>query len=266
MNPVRNRGRVKTMTKAPNIMKNDISPQDASIRPRPISYGMKAVILAAGEGKRMRPLTLNTPKPLLKVNSKPIIDYVLESFPPQIDEIIVVVKYLGEQIKKHIGKEYRGKKVSYVEGSDKGNAYSFMAAKRYLKNERFLIVQGDEVPDPVDIKNCLAKDLTILVFESQNPKANGIAYLKIDGTINKIVEKPKNPKFNLGVDGVMVLNTDIFIYTPTLTKGEYYFSEMVGLFVRDHKVLPVNARNFIGDLTAPRDLARVGNILRTRHR
>lgn len=226
---------------------------------------MKAVILAAGEGQRMSPLTLNTPKPLLKVNGKPIIDYVLESFGPEIDEVIIVVKYLGNQIKKHIGKKNRGMRIKYVLGSNKGTAYSFMAAKKYLNNERFLFVNGDEIPDPHDVKNCLTKDLSVLVFKSQNPQANGIAYLKKDGTIKRIIEKPKNPKSNLGVDGVMVLNTDIFSYTPTLTRGEYYFSEMAGLFVRDHKVFPVSARDFIGDLTAPKDLVRVGKILRARH-
>ena len=100
---------------------------------------MKAVILAAGEGKRMSPLTLQTPKPLLEVNGRPIIDYVLESFTPEIDEAIVVVKYLGGQIKKHIGKKYRGMSIRYVLGSDKGNAYSFMAAEKYLKKESLFV-------------------------------------------------------------------------------------------------------------------------------
>ena len=226
---------------------------------------MKAVILAAGEGERMRPLTLKTPKPLLKVNGKPIIDYVLESLGPEIDEVIIVVKYLGSQIKKYIGKKNRDRSIRYVLGSDKGSAYSFMAAKKYLGNERFLFVYCDEIPNPTDIKNCLARDLSILVFKSQNPQANGIAYLRKDGTIKRIVEKPKNPKFDLAVDGVMVLNTDIFNYTPEITGGEYYLSTMVGLFVRDHKVFPVNARSFIGDITTPHDLVRVGNILKTRN-
>ncbi len=213
----------------------------------------------------MRPLTLNTPKPLLKVNGKPIIDYVLESFPPEIDEVIVVIKYLGWRIKKHINKKNRGLRVRYALGSDKGTAYSFMAAKRYLRNERFLLVYGDEIPDPHDIKNCLTHDLSILVFKSQNPRTNGIAFLKDDGTIKNILEKPKNPKSDLAMDGVMVLNTDIFTYTPILTKGEYYLSTMVGLFVRDHRVFPVQAKNFIGDLTSPHDLIRVGEMLKARH-
>lgn len=251
MNPVRN--------------KNLQNSADLPVASR-TSYGMKAVILAAGEGKRMGPLTLGTPKPLLKVNSKPIIDYVLESFPPEIDEVIVVVKFLGEQIKKHIGKKYRGMRIRYVPGSDKGNAYSFMAASKYLEDARFLLVYGDEIPDPIDVKNCLTKDLSILVFKPRDPKVCGIAYLRKDGTIRKIIEKPKKTKSDLAIGGMMVLNTNIFNYTPLPTRGEFYFSSMVGLFARDHKVFPIKARDFVGDLTVPQDLIRVGNILSARHK
>ncbi|MCX6704105.1 MAG: nucleotidyltransferase family protein [Candidatus Woesebacteria bacterium] len=226
---------------------------------------MKAVILAAGMGERMRPLTLKTPKPLLKVNGKPIIDYALESFPPEITEVIIAVKYLGSKIRRHVGKKNRGMIVRYVLGSDKGTAYSFMAAKKYLKNERFLFVYGDEIPDKTDVANCLKKDLSILTFKSKNPQVNGIAYLSKDGSIRKIVEKPKSSKSNLGVDGVMVLNTDIFKYMPKLSRGEFYLSTMVGLFVRSHKVFPVKAKNFIGDIASPADLIRTGKILLARY-
>lgn len=223
---------------------------------------MKAVILAAGRGGRMSPLTDNLPKPLLQVNGKALIDYVLESFPPEIDEVIITVKYLAEQIKAHVGEKNRGMKINYVQGSNKGTAYSFLATKSYFGNERFLFVQGDEIPDPIDVKNCLSKDLSILVFRTQTPKVSGIAYLRKDGTIERIDEKPKNPKSNLAADGVMVLNSDIFRYKPSLINGEYYFSTMVDSFVRDHKVLPVTARDFVGGFTTPDDLEIVGNILK----
>lgn len=217
----------------------------------------------------MMPLTAKTPKPLLKVNGKSIIDYVFDSFTPEIDEVIVVVKYLGSQIKDHLGKIYRGRKVKYALGSDKGTAYSFIAAKKYLKNERFLFVYGDEIPDKTDVAKILLKifkkDLSILTFKSKNPQANGIAYLRKDGSIRRIVEKPRYPKSNLAVDGVMVLNTDIFDYTPGKIKGEYYFSSLLDSFIRKHKVFPVKAKNFIGDITAPDDLIRAGKIIAARY-
>ena len=226
---------------------------------------MKCVILAAGKGERMRPLTLKNPKPLLKVNKKAIIDYTLEALPPEITEVIIAVRYLRSKIKKHVGTKNRGRTVKYVLGSDKGTAYSFLAAKKYLKNERFLFVYGDEIPNKADIAGCLKNDLSILTFKSKNTQANGIAYLRRDGSIKKIVEKPKKSSSRIGVDGVMVLNTDIFKYVPKLASGEFYLSTMVGMFVQKHKVFPIKARNFIGDISTPDDLIRAGKIIAARY-
>jgi len=67
--------------------------------------------LAAGEGKRLRPLTLETPKPLLKIKGRPILDYTFSSLPEKISEVILVVGYKGEQIKNYLGDEFSGKKI-----------------------------------------------------------------------------------------------------------------------------------------------------------
>jgi len=227
---------------------------------------VKAVILAAGQGIRMRPLTLKTPKPLLKVNGKPILDYILESFPSEIDEVIIVVKYLGNHIKKYIGTKNLWMRIRYVQGSDKGSAYSFMATQKYLNNERFLVINGDELTDSVDIVNILKKNLSILVFRPDNPSACGMASLRKDGTIVKIIEKPARTKSTLAVNGVMVLNTDIFDYTPQLSKGEFYLSTMIGHFARDHKLFPMKLKKTIIDISTPDDLIRAGKILRARRK
>lgn len=222
---------------------------------------MKAVILAAGQGKRMRPLTHKTPKPLLMVNGKPILDYILESFPKEIDEVVIVVKHLGHQIIDYVGDKNRHMRIRYAQGSFRGTAHSFLAAKKFLKDERFLVAQGDDIPNPQDIKNCLAKNFSILVYQPRDPKACGMAYLKPDGTIKKIIEKPKKTKSQIAVTGVMVLNTNIFNYQPDNVAGEYYFSSMVSRFARDHKVHPVKATGFIGEITTPVDIPRAKRVL-----
>ncbi len=186
---------------------------------------MKLVILAAGQGVRMRPLTLKTPKPLLKVGGRTLIHHVLVSFPApsDIDEIIIVVDYLGDQIKKFLGKSVRGRNIRYVQGSDKGNVYSFFATRKYLKNERFLLMYGDEIPNAVNVEKCLEEDLSILTFDK-------------------------------GVyDGVMVLNTDIFSYEPT----DEMFKTLVKKFVNNHEVSFIEAENFVGGINTPDDILRV---------
>lgn len=184
---------------------------------------MKAIILASGKGVRMMPLTAKTPKPMLKINGKPIITYVLDSLPDEVDEVVIVVKYLASQIKDFIGLEYHGKRVRYVTGSDKGNAYSFLNTREYLNDERFLLVYGDEIPSAVNVKRCLDEDLSVLTF-------------------------------NFGIkDGVMVLNTDIFDYE---LENEN-FASMVDEFIRNHKVVFVEAIDFLGELNTPTALRRI---------
>ena len=182
----------------------------------------KCIILAAGKGERMIPLTLKTPKPLLKIKGKAIIDYVLKSLPSEITEIIIVVDYFGEQIKEHVGSSYKGRTVRYAQGSDKGNAYSFFATRKYLNDEDFLFIYGDEMPNKTNVKECMAKGLSILTYMS--------------------------PTLGWQDDGVMVLNTDIFNYFPLSVKGELHFHSLVEKFVRDHVVSFVKAKNFIGEI------------------
>src|SRR3989344_2043782 len=101
---------------------------------------MKAVILAAGEGVRMRPLTLDMPKPLLKIAGKSFIDRIFENFPDEITEVVLVVMYLADKIKEHCGESFHGRRIHYARGSEKGNAYSFLASKPFFDgNERMMI-------------------------------------------------------------------------------------------------------------------------------
>ena len=184
---------------------------------------MKAIILAAGKGTRMGSLTEKTPKPLLKVKGKALIDYVLESFPNEINEVILVVKYLGDQIKEHVGNKYKGMRITYVEGSDEENAHSFMATKKYLKDERFLLVYGDEIPNPANVEKCLEDYLSILTFNN--------------GTY----------------DGVMVLHTNIFKYKSK----DGTFRSIAEEYAVDHFVNFIKAKNFIGGINTPEDILRV---------
>ncbi|MBU6390492.1 NTP transferase domain-containing protein, partial [Patescibacteria group bacterium] len=79
---------------------------------------MQAVILAAGRGVRMNHLTANTPKPLLSVGKANLIEWKLSALPTEFDEIIIIVGYLGEQIRKHFGDQFGGKRVRYAEQKD----------------------------------------------------------------------------------------------------------------------------------------------------
>lgn len=224
---------------------------------------MKAIILAAGEGTRMRPLTLETPKPLLRINRRPILDHIFEALPEGITDVIVIVKYLGGQIKEYLGTAHRGRRVHYAEGSEKGTAYSLKVAEKFLnEGERFLFLYGDELPYRENIQMCLVHPLSVLSFQSATPETGGVVLLREDGTIAEIEEKPAKPQSNIVADGIMVLDKSIFGYTPLPnSKGEFYLTSMLNQFVKDRSVRAVLSDKFIGDITKPEDLGRVEKFL-----
>jgi bifunctional UDP-N-acetylglucosamine pyrophosphorylase/glucosamine-1-phosphate N-acetyltransferase len=223
---------------------------------------MQVVILAAGEGIRMRPLTLDTPKPLLKVAGKSFLDRLFEAFPDEIDEAIIVVRYLADKIKEHCGQEFYGRRVTYAEGSSLGNAHSFLAARPHLHDERFMFVQGDEFLDKEDFGSCLKYPLSVLCFELPDPWNHGVATLREDGSLAEIIEKPAHPAGNLVVNGLMILNQKIFQYEPLKNaNGEFYFTSLLGQFIKDEKVMAVKAKRSFGGISTPADIKRVEKLL-----
>ena len=205
---------------------------------------MKAIILAAGEGRRMRPLTLTTPKPLLEIQGKAIIDYVFDALPEEVEEAVVVVKYLGEKIKEYLGDEYKGRKIHYVEGSEKGNAYSFLASREYSKEgERFLVLHGDEPHRKSEIEECLKHQYAWVCSYLPQMRPSGIAVIDQDGRILEVLENPENQQSRWSAMGTILVDTDIFHCEPKLHKdGEYKLSSMLNQFVKDHPVFMVEGK------------------------
>jgi NDP-sugar pyrophosphorylase family protein len=91
---------------------------------------MQCVILAAGKGTRLRPLTDTIPKPLVKVAGRPLLDHIVEALPSSVNELIIVTGYLEEQIHTHCGKSFHGRKVTYVHQEEqKGTAHALWLCK-----------------------------------------------------------------------------------------------------------------------------------------
>ena len=86
---------------------------------------MKIVILAAGKGTRLLPLTQSTPKPLLRFGGQTILDHTFKALPAAIDEAVIVINYLGEQIKDYCGASFHGRPINYVEGQTKGTGFDY---------------------------------------------------------------------------------------------------------------------------------------------
>ncbi len=227
---------------------------------------MKLIILAAGEGLRMRPLTLDTPKPLLKILGKPIIDHIFLSLPPQVEEVIIVVRYLEDMIREHCGDKFYGRKITYIKGSPLGSAMSFLAAKEVLENEdRFLFIHGDDLPYIKDVEACLQHKSSCLCLEGADPSNHGVMTVDAQGCISEIIEKPTKPVSNLVNNGVMVLTNKIFECVPE--KGNYneiFFSTMLNEYVQKEKMVAVHAQFGLGGFTSPNDIQRIEKLMAKR--
>ena len=109
---------------------------------------VQIVILAAGQGTRLKPLTENVPKTMLCINKKPIISYIFETFDPKdISEILVVLGHKKETIIKHLGNNFKNILIKYVENpiyADTNSTYSLWLAQKFFK-EKIVIINGDTI-------------------------------------------------------------------------------------------------------------------------
>lgn len=224
---------------------------------------MKAVIFAAGEGKRLHPLTLDCPKPLIEVLGKPLIQHIWEVLPNIVDEVVLVVGYKREMIRDFLGEEFQGKKVTYVEQNEPtGTAHALKLCKEHLESEeKFLLMYADDLHGKDGIAQCVEHNAALLVSCVDDPRRFGVVTTNQDGTIKNIEEKPENPKSNLAVTGVYVLTPQIFNYDATHTrKGEYYLTDMIEGYIK-HNPVQVIESDFWVPVAYPQDIARAEEIL-----
>lgn len=207
---------------------------------------MQCVILAAGKGTRMRPLTNTIPKPLVKVAGKTLLDHIVESLPSSVEELIIVTGYLEENIRTHCGKEFHGKKVTYVHQSEqKGTAHALWLCKEYLRG-RFLFMFADDLHGKDDIARVTSYSRAMLTFQTDTPERFGIVVRHPDGTLADIIEKPEHPPSNLASTGVMVLDTHIFEYEVKSEKnGEFYLTDIIEEYAQKYPIAVVEQRLWI---------------------
>ena len=152
---------------------------------------MKAVILAAGEGKRLRPFTETMPKVMLPVANKPILEHVFDALKDSgITETILVVGYKKEVIMDYF-KDYKKIKITYVvQDKQLGTAHALSKAKNHIGNS-FIVIPGDNIIDNKSITKLVQdkSEYCILIKEHSFPSKYGVVLVK-EGKLKEIVEKP----------------------------------------------------------------------------
>ena len=179
---------------------------------------MKGILLHAGHGTRLRPLTHTGPKQLLPIANKPMSQYCIESMKDAgVTEIAVIIGGVGSnKVREYYGNGERfNVKISYIEqDSPKGIAHAIGLCQNFIGNDKFLVFLGDNIihKNINDFSNEFLNsddDASILLCEVENPSRFGIADMK-NGKITKIMEKPKDPPTNYAVTGIYFLTSKIF--------------------------------------------------------
>ncbi|MFU8796376.1 MAG: glucose-1-phosphate thymidylyltransferase [Dehalococcoidia bacterium] len=179
---------------------------------------MKALVLAAGKGTRLRPLTNTVPKHLLPVGDSPILfrvlDYIMDA---GIEEIgIVVSPDLGLFIEEALcdWQRPRARVTLILQAEPKGLAHAVKVAQGFLGESPFLMLLGDNlVQDGVtgflDDFRASNYDASVVLKEVDDPRAFGVAEVDSSGKVTRMVEKPKEPKSNLAIIGVYLFTSEI---------------------------------------------------------
>jgi len=228
---------------------------------------MKAIIVAAGEGKRMRPLTLVKPKPMIEILGKPLLHHIIDSLPEEITELVIVIGYKKEAITSYFGDQFEGRPVTYrVQEKQLGNAHALMLCRDLLsQGERFLFMFADDLHSPKAIKKLLSYELGTIVQEHPDPSRFGVFVINNKNRVISMEEKPRVPKSNLVATGVYILDTRIFEYTASLHEsGEYYMTDQIDQMVREHTFV-VERTDFWHPIGYPHDISSAENILRKQH-
>lgn len=201
---------------------------------------MKAIILLAGLGTRLRPHTYSKPKPLVQVAGKPVLGHILDSLALlNLQETVFIVGYLGDQIEKYVTEHYPQMRARYVVQDEmKGQAHAIWLARESI-DEPVLVIFGDTIWE-TDFSRLdhVKGDGLIYVYEVADPRRFGVALVK-NHHVTKFVEKPSKPISNLAVVGVyyfrnwklLLDSIHTLIERNIQTKGEYFLADAMQLML-----------------------------------
>jgi bifunctional UDP-N-acetylglucosamine pyrophosphorylase/glucosamine-1-phosphate N-acetyltransferase len=231
---------------------------------------MKALVLAAGEGTRMRPLTANLPKPLLPVAGKPFLAHTFDALRTAgIHELAVLIGWQGHRIREHFGDgSALGLSIAYEEQTERlGTAHAIGCLRKHVDGP-FLSVNGDVVVSGQALSELVAFHRTVrspvmALAEVPNPGAFGVVDLK-DGKVTGLEEKPRRPKSHLINAGIYVFDPDIFALidaTPKSPRGELEITDTIRTLMAKRDVYGFRLPGEWIDVGRPWDLLRANAAL-----
>ncbi len=219
---------------------------------------MKGIILAGGEGTRLRPLTLVTNKHLLPVYDKPMIIHPLETLKSLgIKDICIVTggEYMADFMRflgsgKNFGVNFTYK----IQDGPLGIAHALLQAEDFAKGEKKIaVILGDNIFEKIELENDFDEnDNNAIIFlkEVEHPERFGVAVFDSNGKLIEIEEKPKVPKSKFAVTGFYIYPTDVFDFIKTLkpsARGELEITDVNNWYLKQGRLKYIVVKGFWSD-------------------
>lgn len=217
---------------------------------------MKCAILAAGEGKRMHPLSYTKPKVMLPIANKPILEWnLINAIKAGFKEFILIIGYKGEMVKEYFGDGSKWEvAIKYLnQGEPLGTSHAISLLKNFVDD--FVVMCGDTIFGKDDIKKVKDCGNSIGIFEVENAKEYGI--VEIEGErIIKIHEKMEKPFSNVINAGIYHFNEKIFEFiekTDKSPRGEYEITDSINFMAKEEEIKGIMLKEW-RDVVYPWDL------------
>lgn len=219
---------------------------------------MRGVILAGGQGTRLRPLTLVTNKHLLPVYDKPMIVHPLETLKSLgIKDILIVTggEYMADFMRFLGSGEKFGVRLTYkIQDKPLGIAHALLQAEDFLRGEKKVVaILGDNIFEKIEIDDDLLNDednAIIFLKEVEHPERFGTAVFDSNGKLIAIEEKPKVPKSKYAVTGLYIYPNDVFDFIKTLkpsARGELEITDVNNWYLKQGRLKYVIVKGFWTD-------------------
>lgn len=206
---------------------------------------MDGIILAGGRGTRMQPLTLDTPKPLLMLQQRPILAWSLLSLRGIVDHVLVVVNYLKPQIEAFMARQRLFDAYTIVEQpAALGTGHALQCCRAHLQSDAFLVINGDDLYGQAALRQLSRQEFGILSTNRDDFEKYGVIIRDARGSLLRVDEKPPRGRFRPPMPcsiGAYQFTRQIFDYRlGKSARGEYEISDYVSCAAQDYAVAVVD--------------------------
>jgi UDP-N-acetylglucosamine diphosphorylase/glucosamine-1-phosphate N-acetyltransferase len=209
---------------------------------------MQVIILAAGEGTRMRPLTHSTPKPMLPVGDRPLVAHTADAaIDAGADELVFVVGYEADAVRSYFGDHYGETPVKYATQEEQlGTAHAVRAAREHIDGP-FAVLNGDDLYDRASIASLFDGGPAVAAFHVDNPSDYGVLSIT-DECVTGIVEKPDEPPSDFVNAGAYVFPGEAreWLDVSQSERGEHELTDVLDRVIEKREVRAVTLERWLG--------------------